>query len=119
MEEQRKTVSGKRGGKQLVCMPTQRYDAPSGKVGKRFLVILSVELDDVRSRKWNAERVIVFQSVILQRTQGDKNYEQIRKHIFFRIDLWNRGALDEIVKDTYKSTMGYLGKACGTQTMEE
>ena len=51
----------------LVCMPTQCYDAPSGKVGKIFVVILSVELDGVCARKWNAERVIVFQSVILQR----------------------------------------------------
>ena len=30
----------------LICMPTQRYDAPSGKVGKRFVGILSVELDE-------------------------------------------------------------------------
>ena len=53
----------------LVCMTTQRYDAPSGKVGKRFVVILSVELDGIRARKWNAERVIIFQSVILQHTR--------------------------------------------------
>ena len=44
----------------LVCMPTQRCDATSGKVGKRFVGILSVELDRVRARKWNAERVIIF-----------------------------------------------------------
>ena len=57
----------------LVCLPTQRYDAPSGKVGKRFVGILSVELDGVYVRKGNSERVIVFQSVILQRAQGVKN----------------------------------------------
>ena len=57
----------------LVCMPTQRYDAPSGKVGKKLMGILSVELDRVRARKWNAERVTVFQSVILQRAQGVNN----------------------------------------------
>ena len=51
--------------KKLFCMPTQCYDAPSGKVGKIFVGILSVELDGVRARKWNAERVIVFQSIIL------------------------------------------------------
>ena len=50
----------------LVCMPTQRYDATYGKVGKRFVVILSVELDGFCARKWNAERVIVFKYVILQ-----------------------------------------------------
>ena len=57
----------------LVCFPTQHYGAPSGKVGKRFVGILSVELDGVYVRKGNSERVIVFQSVILQRAQGVKN----------------------------------------------
>ena len=66
-----------------VFMPTQRYDAPSGKVGKRFVEILSVELDGVHTRKWNAERVIVFQSVMLQRAQGVNNSEQIRKPNLF------------------------------------
>ena len=67
----------------LMCFPTQCYDAPSGKVGKIFVGILSVELDGSRDRKWNVERVIVFQSIILQRAQGVKNSAQIRKHILF------------------------------------
>ena len=67
----------------LVCMPTQRYDAPSRKVGKIFVGILSVELDGVRARKWNDDRVIVFQSIILQRAQGINNYAQIRKRVLF------------------------------------
>ena len=67
----------------LVCMPTQRYDAISGKFGKRFAGILSGELDGVRFRNWDAERVIVFQSVILQCAQGINNSAQIRKHVFF------------------------------------
>ena len=37
----------------------------------------------------------------------------------FRLDLWNRGAFDELVKDTYNSSIEYLGKARGTQTTEE
>ena len=57
----------------LVFMPTQRYDAPSGKFGKIFFGILYVELDGVRARKWNAEMVIVFQSVLLQHAQGVNN----------------------------------------------
>ena len=89
----------------LVCMPTQRYDATPGKFGKRFVVILSVELDGFCARKWNAERVIVFQSVILQRAQGVNNFAQIIKRIFFLLDLWNRGAFDEVVKDMYNFTM--------------
>ena len=48
---------------------------------------MCVELDEVNARKWNAERVIVFQYVILQRAQGINNSVQIRNHILFRIDL--------------------------------
>ena len=69
MEELQKTVSGNNGGKKLVCIPTQRYGAPSGKAGKIFVGILSIEPDGVFTRKWNTERVIVFQSAILKRAQ--------------------------------------------------
>ena len=103
----------------LVFMSTQRYYAPFRKVGKRFVGILSVELDRVCARKWNAERVIVFQPVIIQRAQGVTNYAQILKRIYFLLDLWNRGAFEELVKDTYNSAMGYLGKAREIQTPEE
>ena len=57
--------------------------------------------------------MIVFQSVILQGAQGVKNSAQIRKLIFFQLDLWNRGAFDKLVKDTYNSAMGYLRKLVG------
>ena len=51
----------------LACFPTQRYDVPSGRVGKFFVSILSVELDGIQAWKWNANLVIVFQLFILQR----------------------------------------------------
>ena len=71
----------------LVFMPTQHYDAPSGKVGEIFVVILSVEFDEVHDRKENTERAIFFQSVILQRAQFINNSAQIRKRILFRLDF--------------------------------
>ena len=43
---------------------------PRGAVGRRFLLTLIDLLDGVRLRKWNAERFIVFQLVILQRTRA-------------------------------------------------
>ena len=60
MEESQRIVSGKLGEK-LVCMLTQRYDTLSSKFRKRFVGILSVELDRDCAREWNSERVIVFQ----------------------------------------------------------
>ena len=94
----------------IVFILTQCYDTPSGKVRKIFLGILSVELDGVRARKWNAERVIIFQFVILQRAQGVNNSAQIRKRVLLLLHLWNLGAFDELVKDMYNSAIGYLRK---------
>ena len=98
-------------------MPTQRYDAHSRKFGKIFVGTLFVELEEVCARKWNSKRVIVFYSVILQHAQDVNKSAQIRKRNAFRLDLWNCGAFGELVKNTYNSSMGYLGKSCGTQTM--
>ena len=76
-------VNGKLGEKKLVCMPTQRYDTLSGKNERSFFGTLSVDLDGVQYWKWNSERVIVFQSVILQCTQGVNNTKHIRERILF------------------------------------
>ena len=46
-------------------MTNQRYKVLSRKVERIFFGILSVELDGVRARKWNSERVIILQSFIL------------------------------------------------------
>ena len=48
-------------------MTSRRYDAPSGRVGRRFVGTLGAELKGVRDRLWNLEWFIVFQTVILQR----------------------------------------------------
>ena len=39
----------------LAVMPSRRYDAPSGKVGRRFVGTLGVEIQGVRDRRWNSE----------------------------------------------------------------
>ena len=41
--------------------------------------------------------------------------------LFFygRLGLWNRGAFDELINDTYNSVIGYLEKTHGNKTTEE
>ena len=50
----------------LAVMPLRRYDAPSGKVKRRYVGTLREKLKEVQDRWWNLERFIVFQTVILQ-----------------------------------------------------
>ena len=49
----------------LVVMPSRRYDAPSGRFGRRFVGMMGAELKGVRDRLWNSELFIVFQTMIL------------------------------------------------------
>ena len=51
----------------LAVIPSRRYDAPSGKVGRQFVKMLGTKLQGVRYCRWNSEWFIVFQTVILQR----------------------------------------------------
>ena len=53
----------------LAVIPSRRYDAPSGKVGCRFVGMIGAKLQGVRYRRWNSERFIVFHTVILQRSK--------------------------------------------------
>ena len=71
-------------------MPTQRYVVISGKFSKIFFGTLSVDLNGVQARKWNFERVIVVQSVILQRAQGVNNSKHNHTRILFQSNCWNR-----------------------------
>ena len=61
----------------------------------------------------------IFQYIILQHAQGVNNSAKICNPTLFRLDYWNHGSFDKLVKDTYNSAMGYLGKARGNQTEEQ
>ena len=50
----------------LICYPTQCYNVPIGKVEKKFVLTLLVELDGIRGHKWKFKNVIAFHTVILQ-----------------------------------------------------
>ena len=50
----------------VVCLTTQHYDVPSGRIGKSLVSNLVAELNGIRGQKWNAEQATVFQTVILQ-----------------------------------------------------
>ena len=65
----------------IAIMPLRRYDAPSGRVGCRFVGTMGVELKGVRDRLWNSERFIVFQTVILLQSRHITASQAIRWRI--------------------------------------
>ena len=65
----------------LAVMPSRCYDMPSGKVGRQFVVTLGVELQGVGDQRWNSERFIVFQTMILKRARHVTASHAIRRRI--------------------------------------
>ena len=53
----------------LAFMPSRRYEAPYGKVGRLYVNALVRELRGVCDRRWNSESFIIFQTVTLQRAR--------------------------------------------------
>ena len=100
----------------FVWFPTQLYEVLSGRVGKRFLSTLNAELGGIRGRKWNAEQVIIFQTVILQRIRLIIGANNIRAQINTWLDLWNSGTFKERINDSYAAATVYLGRARRNKT---
>ena len=92
----------------LAVMPSHCYDAPSGKVGLQFVGDLKSELCGVRGRRWNSERFIVFQTVILQRDFHVTASHTIRRCIKKRLDAWDDGIHRMLVDQMLRTYVQYL-----------
>ena len=84
----------------MAQIATTRYQAPAGKVGRRFLTILVSEFRGARERKWNSERPLVFVATVLQTTPGVRRSKDIRLRLTQRMDLWDQGHFKALVDDT-------------------
>ena len=73
-------------------MPIKRYEVLSARIGNLFVGIILVELDGIRNHQWNAEMVIIFQTVIFQCVSGVSGPKNIRDQIDSRLDLCNKVA---------------------------
>ena len=89
-------------------MPSRRYDAPSGRVGRCFAGTLGDELRGLRDKLWNLERFIVFQTVILQRARHVTASQATRWRIKKRLDAWGEGKYAMLVEDTLHTCAEYL-----------
>ncbi len=105
--------------RKLIVLPSQRYNAPSGAVGRRFVRILTEELSGIRARKWNSERFIVFQMVVLQKSKDVKTSGAIRRRLTTRMDSWEAGKFEMLVQDTERTALAQLARVRGVETQEQ
>ena len=103
----------------LVSMPTQKYDVPSGRIVNLFVGILLVEIGGTQNLQWNAERVIIFQTVIFQRVIGVSGSRNIRDWIDSQLDLWKKIAYDDLVQDSHRAEEESLWNKRRTQNQDQ
>ena len=75
-------------------------------------------MQGVRDRRWNSERFIVFQTVILQRDRHVTSSYAIRRRIVKLLDAWEEGKHEMLVGDTLRSCDDYLTDARREETAE-
>jgi hypothetical protein len=83
----------------MAQIATTRYQAPAGRVGRRFLAVLTSEFRGVRERLWNSERPLVFVATVLQTTPGVRRAKDIRLRLAQQMDLWDQGHFKALVDD--------------------
>ena len=104
--------------RELAVMTSRHYDAPSGRVGRRFVRTLGDNQRGVQDRLWNSERLIVFQMVILQQSRHITASHTIRRRIEKRLDAWGEGKHAMLVKDTLCTCAEYLTVARREETKD-
>ena len=66
---------------ELIPFNQRLYDLPNGKVGKEVCTEIATLFEEIQARTCNAEKLMVFIPVILQKTQGVKGAADVRKRI--------------------------------------
>ncbi len=87
--------------------------------GRLFLEMLSDTIDGILARQWNAERSIVFQLVILQRSRDVKQAKDIRRRMTKRLEAWSEGKFEMLVQDTERSLKTHLATKQGNVSKEQ
>ena len=88
---------------QLSVRSPSHYSLPNGRVGKRFVRLLTEEFASVLTRDCNSEKPLVFVMVILQKDPMVRKARDIRRRLEQRLDHWEEGDFDLLVSDTLDS----------------
>ena len=82
-------------------------------MGRLFLGALCNNLEGVIDQRWNTERFIAFQRVILQQNREVTGAEAIKRYIDIRMEAWQNGKFWMLVEDTERCAESYLSNAWG------
>ena len=80
----------------------KQYQLPHGNVGKRFLNILSEEIERCTAGRQTSEREFIFTALVLQRDKMVRKAKDIRPLLSRRMDMWEAGSLSELLQEAQR-----------------
>ena len=93
---------------ELAVIPVRRHDAPGGEVGSRFMRALSNDIGGVWPCRCNAECLIVFHIVIMQRARHVTTAQVLLLMIWKRLYTWDSEQHQILVEETDRTCEQYL-----------
>ena len=83
--------------KEIVNLPNRKYNLPKNSTEKKFVHLLTTEINNIVQRKSNSEKVIVFMSVILQKSKDIKKSKDMKALLERRMTLLQKEESDTVV----------------------
>ena len=85
--------------KKAVQLSFRRYHLPNGNVGRKFVKMLTNEINLVAEERSNSKRLIVFQVLILQLEMLVSKSSEVRCLIVRQLKMWEDGFFDTLMHD--------------------
>ena len=84
--------------KRIIACNLPLYDLPSGKYANTFLELQTQLWRDVRARKCNSEKALLFAPLILRKVKGLKTFSETKPIIWARLEAWKAERYVALVK---------------------
>ena len=86
----------------VIHLSGSHYSLPRGPVGRRYVTLLTEEIQHLTQKLYSSERLIVFSSVILQRNKMVKKTRDIKDTLERRLSLWCDEKYDILVQEAVR-----------------
>ncbi|CAA9994685.1 unnamed protein product, partial [Nesidiocoris tenuis] len=88
--------------KKAMTLQGRQYDLPQGAVGRRFVTLLTEEIQGVVTGMHMSEKIFVFCATVLQREKHVNSGNDVRRVLTKRMDLWRESKFDEVLQEAIR-----------------
>ena len=93
--------------REIVNLPNRKYNLPKNSTGKKFIHLLNTEINNIIERKSNSEKLIVFLTVILQKSKSITKSKDVKALLERRMTDWQNEQYDTVVKSALFASNTY------------